>query len=225
MKESVVVRIMLVDDHEVVRRGMAAILEGYAGMEIVAEAGDGWTAVALAVEKRPDVIVMDVGMDELNGFEATRRILKLLPATEVLILTMHHSEQLVRDVIEAGARGYVMKGDAGRQLLEAVRSLARHEPYFTSEIAARVYQEATEKPRRGRPRATGLTRREREVTQLLAEGKNNREAAERLGLSVRTVETHRAKIMRKTNTDSLAELVMYAAREGIISSTRPPVRD
>jgi len=218
MKRAQPLRIMLVDDHEVVRRGMAAILEGYAGMEIVAEAGDGRTAVALALEKLPDVIVMDVGMDELNGFESTRHILKQLPKTEVLILTMHHSEQLVREVIEAGARGYVMKGDAGKQLLEAVQSLARHQPYFTSEIAARVYEESRQTPRRGRPRATGLTRREREVTQLLTEGKNNRETAERLGLSVRTVETHRAKIMRKTSTHSLPELVKYAAREGIISA-------
>jgi len=209
-------KILLVDDHEVVRRGLAAILEGYEGLEIVGEAADGWAAVQLAIDKQPDVIVMDVGLPELNGFEATRHILKLRPATEVLILTLHDGEQLVREVLAAGARGYVMKGDAGRHLLEAVRSLSRHEPYFTSEMAARVYAESQRTPRPGRPTASGLTQREREVTQLLAEGKSNREVAERLGLSSRTVETHRANIMRKTGTGSLAELVIYAAREGII---------
>jgi DNA-binding NarL/FixJ family response regulator len=210
-------RLMLVDDHEVVRRGMAALLEGNAGWQIVGEAGDGRSAVALALEARPDVVVMDVGMPELNGFEATRQILKVLPQTEVLILTMHDGEQLVREVIEAGARGYVLKSDAGRQLVAAVHSLGRHQPYFTSAIAARVYAEARQSPRRGRPPAIGLTPREREVLQLLAEGHNNREVADRLGRSVKTIETHRARLMRKVRVGSLAELVRYAVREGIVA--------
>jgi DNA-binding NarL/FixJ family response regulator len=211
------VRLLLVDDHEVVRRGLAALLEGNDEWEIVGEAGDGRSAVKLAEETRPDVIVMDVAMPELNGFEATRQILKAAPKTEVLILTLHDGEQLVRDVIEAGARGYVLKSDAGRELVAAVSSLARHQPYFTSAIAARVYEESRRKPARGRPAASGLTRREREVLQLLAEGCNNREVADRLGLSVKTIETHRARVMRKVGVGSLAELVRYALREGIVA--------
>jgi DNA-binding NarL/FixJ family response regulator len=210
-------KVLLVDDHEVVRRGLAALLDVNPGWQIVGEAEDGRHAVRLAQETRPDVVVMDVGMPELNGFEATRQILKVLPETEVLILTMHDGEQLVREVIAAGARGYVLKSDAGRELVAAVHSLARHQPFFTSQMAARVYAEATQQPRRGRPAALGLTRREREVLQLLAEGRNNREVAERLGLSVKTIETHRARVMRKVGAGSLAELVRYAVREKIVA--------
>lgn len=211
-------RLLLVDDHEVVRRGMAALLEGHEGWQIVGEAADGRSAVKLAEETRPDVVVMDVGMPELNGFEATRQILKVLPQIEVLILTLHDGEQLVREVIDAGARGYVLKSDAGRQLVAAVHSLARHQPYFTSEIAARVYAEARHQPHRGRPATLGLTRREREVLQLLSEGHNNREVGVRLGISVKTIETHRARVMRKVGVRSLAALVRYAVREGIVAS-------
>ncbi len=209
--------ILLVDDHEVVRRGLAALLEGNDEWKVVGEAADGRTAVQLALEMRPDLVLMDVGMPELNGFEAARQIRATLPNTEVLILTMHDGEQLVREVIAAGARGYVLKSDAGRQLLAAVRSLALHRPYFTSEIAAKVYAELQSKPRRGRPPSLGLTRREREVVQLLAEGHNNREVAERLGRSPKTIETHRARVMRKVGAGSLAELVRYAVREGIVA--------
>ena len=210
-------RLLLVDDHEVVRRGMAALLDGNDGWEIVGEAADGRRAVTLATETRPDVVVMDVAMPELNGFEATRQIRKALPQTEVLILTLHDSEQLVREVIDAGARGYVLKSDAGRQLVAAVSSLGRHQPYFTSAIAAKVYAETQQEPRRGRPPTIGLTRREREVLQLLAEGNNNREIADRLGRSAKTIETHRARLMRKVNAGSLADLVRYAIREGIVT--------
>lgn len=217
MKEAPL-RLMLVDDHEVVRRGLAALLESSAGWEIVGEAADGRSAVTLAEEVQPDVVVMDVGMPELNGFEATRQILKVRPQIEVLILTMHDGEQLVREVIDAGARGYVLKSDAGRHLVAAVHSLARHQPYFTSEIAARVYAETRQPRRRGRPPVIGLTPREREVLQLLAEGHNNREVADRLKRSVKTIETHRARLMRKVQVGSLAELVRYAVREGIVAS-------
>lgn len=210
-------KLLLVDDHEVVRRGMAALLEGREGWEIVGEASDGRSAVKLAQATRPDVVVMDVVMPELNGFEATRQILKVLPRTEVLILTMHDGEQLVREVIAAGARGYILKSDAGRQLVAAVHSLGCHQPYFTSQIAAKVYDESRACPRRGRPASVGLTRREREVLQLLSEGHNNREVAERLDRSVKTIETHRARLMRKVNAGSLAELVRYAVREGIVA--------
>jgi DNA-binding NarL/FixJ family response regulator len=217
MSDSVSLKLLLVDDHEVVRRGLAALLEGNDGWQIVGEAEDGRSAVSLAQETLPDVVVMDVGMPELNGFEATRQILRVLPHTEVLILTMHDGEQLVREVIDAGARGYVLKSDAGRQLVAAVHSLGRHQPYFTSQTAARVYEESCQQPRRGRPASIGLTRREREVLQLLAEGCHNREVADRLGRSVKTIETHRARLMRKVGVGSLAELVRYAVREGIVA--------
>lgn len=211
------IKLLLVDDHEVVRRGMAALLEGFEDCRIVGEAADGRHAVRLALETRPDVIVMDVAMPELNGFEATRQILKILPRAEVLILTMHDGEQIVREVIDAGARGYVLKSDAGRELVAAVQSLARHQPFFSSALAAQVFAEAQRAPRRGRPSAIGLTPREREVLQLLAEGCNNREVARRLDRSVKTIETHRARLMRKLDVASLAELVRYALREGIVS--------
>lgn len=217
MNPPAVLKLLLVDDHEVVRKGLAALLEGNEAWQIVGEAADGRSAVKLARSTVPDIVVMDVGMPELNGFEATRQILKVLPQTEVLILTMHDGEQLVREVIAAGARGYVLKSDAGRQLVAAVHSLGRHQPYFTSEIAARVYAESCALPRRGRPASIGLTRREREVLQLLAEGHNNREVAERLERSVKTIETHRARLMRKVGAGSLAELVRYAVREGIVA--------
>lgn len=210
-------RILLVDDHEVVRRGLASLLDGNEGWEIVGEASDGRTAVRLVIEQQPDVVVMDVRMPELNGFEATSRILKLRPQTEVLVLSLDDGEQVVREVIAAGARGYVLKSDAGRYLVEAVRSLGRHQPYFTSRIAARVFAEAQRRRRPGRPRADGLTRREREVLQLLAEGHNNREVALRLDRSVKTIETHRARLMRKVGVASLAELVRYAVREGVVA--------
>ena len=210
-------KILLVDDHEVVRRGLASLLECHDGCEIVGEAGDGRSAVSLARQTEPDVVVMDVGLPELNGFEATLQIRAALPRTEVLILTTHDGEQLVREVIAAGARGYVLKSDAGRQLVAAVRSLGKHRPFFTSKIAAKVYADSSRLRGRGRPRSVGLTPREREVLQLLAEGKHNREVAERLVLSVKTVETHRARIMRKVGVDSLAGLVRYAVREGIVA--------
>ncbi len=210
-------KILLVDDHEVVRRGLASLLECHDGWEIVGEAGDGRSAVSLARETEPDVVVMDIGMPELNGFEATLQIRAALPRTEVLILTTHDGEQLVREVIAAGARGYVLKSDAGRQLVAAVRSLGKHRPFFTSKIAAKVYADSSRSRGRGRPRSVGLTPREREVLQLLAEGKHNREVAERLVLSVKTIETHRARIMRKIGVDSLAGLVRYAVREGIVA--------
>lgn len=211
-------KLMLVDDHEVVRRGVAALLESHPGWMIVAQAADGRSAVQLAAEHRPNVVVMDIGMPELNGFEATRQLRNALPETEVLILTMHESEHLVREVIDAGARGYVLKSDAGLDLVAAVESLSRHEPFFTSVLASKVFAEGTRPPQRGRPTVVGLSKREREVLQLLAEGHPNRVVAERLKLSVKTVETHRARIMRKLGVESLAELVRYAVRENIVTA-------
>ena len=213
-------KVLLVDDHELLRRGVAALLTGHGGWTVVGEAADGRSAVQLAEQTRPDVVVMDISMRELNGFEATRQIHRSRPETEVLIFTMHESEHLVRATIAAGARGYVLKSDASQQLVAAVEALGRHEPYFSSRVAARVFEEVTppRRQRRGRRRVAGLTQREREVVQLLAEGRHNREVAEKLAISVKTAETHRARVMRKLKVDSLAELVRYAVREGIVEA-------
>lgn len=220
MSAALPLRVLLVDDHELLRRGVAALLTGHAGWTVVGEASDGRSAVRMAEETRPDVVVMDIGMRELNGFEATRQIHQSRPETQVLIFTMHESEHLVRETIAAGARGYVLKSDASQQLVAAVEALSRHEPYFSSRIAARVFEEVSlpKRPRRGRRRESGLTQREREVVQLLAEGLHNREVAARLGISVKTAETHRARVMRKLGVASLAELVRYAVRENIVEA-------
>jgi DNA-binding NarL/FixJ family response regulator len=175
--------------------------------------------VALARELQPDVVVMDLGMPGLNGFEATRQLRRSHPSLEVLALSMHESEQLIREVIAAGAQGYVLKNEAGVELLAAIRSLREHRPFFRSRAATaamEAFQSAARKKRTGRSRV--LTARERETLQLLAEGKTNREAAETLGISVKTVETHRARLMRKLQVDSTAGLVRYAIRNNIVQA-------
>jgi DNA-binding NarL/FixJ family response regulator len=176
-----------------------------------------------AVEKtkklRPDVVVMDIAMPELNGLEATRQILKAAPRTGVLILTMHESEQLVREVLEAGAQGYVLKSDAGRDLVAAVEALSRHKVFFTSSVAKIVLEGyrkmGSQADASGEPPSL-LSPREREIIQLLAEGKSNNEVAEALYISAKTVETHRAHIMEKLNLHSITELVRYAIRNKIV---------
>jgi DNA-binding NarL/FixJ family response regulator len=212
-------RILLADDHEVVRKGMRALLEVRPGWEVCAEAANGREAVELAKWTKPDVVVMDISMPELNGLEATRQILKALPRTEVLILTLHESEQLVRRVVESGARAYVLKSDAARNLVEGVAALGHHKAFFSSQVATVVVESSLE-----RGKTTGrtnrhrdlLTPREQEVAQLLAEGKSNKEIGVTLGVSVHTVETHRSKIMRKLGTHSLSGLIRYALRNKIV---------
>ena len=214
------VRILMADDHEIVRRGLRAMVEACESWRVVAEASTGRQAVEMAMELKPDLVIMDIGMPELNGLEATRQILRDRPSTEILILTMHASEQLVREVLDAGARGYILKSDAGRELVTAVESLANHRPYFTSTVSEMVLQgflrpeAATEEAHLRSP----LTPREREIVQLVAEGKSNKEVASALDISVKTVETHRARIMAKLNLRSVGELVRYAVRNGIVQA-------
>ena len=213
------IRILLADDHEVVRRGLRALLETHAGWEVCGEAADGRAAVELAQKLTPDIVVMDIGMPQLNGFEATRQILERTRGIEVLVLSVHDSEQLVREVIGAGARGYVLKSDAGRDLVAAVEALLRREPFFSPSVALSVRGSdlKVSGPKRPSLRPAGeLTRREREVLQLLAEGRANKAVAKLLGISVKTAETHRARIMRKLGMKSLADLVRYAIRNGFI---------
>jgi DNA-binding NarL/FixJ family response regulator len=210
-------RILLADDHEIVRRGLKDLLEAEAGWQIVGEAATGREAVAKAKLLKPDVAILDIRMPELNGLEATRQIRQALPRTEILILTMSDSEQLARTVLEAGAHGYLLKSDAGRDLVAAVDSLRQHRPFFTSEIARMVLQGFLKLGNSGVAGIPGdpLTGREREIIQLLAEGKSNKEVAAALGISLKTAETHRANIMRKLDLHSTSDLVHYAVRNGI----------
>jgi DNA-binding NarL/FixJ family response regulator len=210
------VRILIADDHEVVRQGVRTVLEGQAGWVVCGEASTGREAVAKAVDLRPDIVVLDISMPELNGFEATRQIRRVLPA-KILILTVHESEQVVTEVLDAGAHGYVLKADAGRKLIEAIRALLRHQEFFTERVhvttARRVGPRRAAAARRGPGR---LSPREREVLQLLTEGKSNKEIGTVLGTTTRTAETHRAHILAKLNLHSMSELVRYAIRNGII---------
>jgi DNA-binding NarL/FixJ family response regulator len=210
-------RLLVADDHEVVRHGLRALLESEPGWAVVAEAVSGREAVQKTVELAPDVVVLDITMPELNGLEATRQILKLRPECAVLILTVHESEQVVREVLDAGARGYILKSDAGRDLVAAVASLREGKAFFTSRVARMVVEGFRGgSASAGAPARRGLTAREREIVQLLAEGRSNKEVAARLGISAKTAETHRTNIMRKLDFHSMSELVRYAIRNKMV---------
>lgn len=220
MNETAPTRILLVDDHEVVRRGLRALLETHPGWVVCGEAADGRTAVRLARSLVPHIVVMDLIMPELNGLEATRQILDKDRQVQILVLSMHESDQAVREVLAAGARGYVLKSDAGRDLVAAIEALLRGRPFFTSRVAANIHElEFKARPGRRAFKPLGqLTAREREVLQLLAEGRTNKEVGHLLGISVKTAETHRARVMRKLSVDSVADLVRYAIRNGFIAA-------
>lgn len=212
-------RILVADDHAVVRLGLRVLLESHAGWQVCTEAANGREAVESIRRSKPDVAVLDISMPELNGLETARQIRKLSPRTEILILTMHDSEEIAREVLEIGARGYLLKSDADRELVAAVEALEKHKPYFTTSVSQLVlesYLRPGSRTRRRQP--TSLTPREREIVQLLAEGKTNKEVASKLGLSVKTVETHRANIMRKLNLGSFGDLVRYAIRNKIVEA-------
>lgn len=211
-------RILLADDHDIILRGLRSLLEMQPGWTVCGEAGNGRAAAALARDLRPDIVIMDLKMPQMNGLEATQAVRKACPAAQVLILSMYESEQYVRDVLAAGARGYVMKSDAGHELVEAVRALAAGQPFFSSSVAGTAERSgwAPFAPHSLKRNRSGLTRREREVAQLLAEGASNKGVADQLKISVKTVETHRARIMSKLGLKSVAELVLYAIRNGMI---------
>ena len=210
------VRILIADDHEVVRRGIAAQIAQRPDWEVVAEANNGRDAVELALRLEPTLIVLDLSMPELNGLEATRQIRRELSQTEVLIFTMHETEQLIREVLAAGARGYVLKSDAGRILMAALDTLLEGGSFFTPKVGRMVVDGYLRQPAPEEPGAGALSAREREIVQLLAEGKSNKEVAAALGITVKTAETHRGNIMRKCGFGSLADLVRYAIRNRII---------
>jgi DNA-binding NarL/FixJ family response regulator len=207
------VKILIADDHEVVRTGLRAVLEGRPGWTIVGEAADGRTAIETALATQPDVVILDYSLPLVNGSEATRQIRAKLPSTEVLIFTMHDSEALVRDILAAGARGYVLKSDAQRYLATAVESLAMHRPFFTGKVSEALVNAYLAKDN---VRTSVLTSRERRVVQLIAEGHTNKRMADLLSISVKTVESHRASAMRKLNTATTAALIRYAVRNNIV---------
>lgn len=216
-------RILLADDHEVVRAGLRALLEEQSGWEVVAEAADGRDAVDKATKLKPDVVVIDIAMPSLNGLEAVRQIVKSVPNTKVLVLTMYDSDPLIQQVLQAGARGYLLKSDAGRDLVSAIDALRRNKTFFTPKVSQMVLEgyldkSPKEKEAEEEPESLRLTSRQREIVQLLAEGKSSKEVAAVLGLSVKTAETHRANIMRKLDCHSVTELVRYAIRNHIIAA-------
>lgn len=208
-------RILLADDHEIVRQGARALIERRAEWEVCGEAGDGRTAVALAEKLQPDIAIIDLGMPELNGLEATRQIKRAMPTCEVLVFTGEDDDRLIHDVFAAGARSYILKNDISAHLVAAIEALSQHKHYFTTKISEVVFARYLD----GKSAAAGgreLTPREREILQLLAEGKSNKEVAATLGISIKTAETHRATIMKKLDFNSFADLVRYAIRQKII---------
>jgi DNA-binding NarL/FixJ family response regulator len=219
-------RILVADDHEVVRRGLCALLRAQPDWEVCGEASNGREAVEQAVKLRPEVVILDIGMPNLNGLEATRQILKENPRIKVLILTLHDSDQVVQQVLNAGARGFLLKSDAARDLVAAVEALRRDKIYFTPKVASMVldgYLRRDNAPvPQDIPGRSRLTPREREIVQLLAEGKSSKEVAVALGLSVKTAETHRSNIMRKLALHSVSDLVLYAVRNNIVHVVQQP---
>ena len=207
------IRILLADDHALVRQGFRMILAAQPDMEIVGEAGNGREAVELAEKLQPDVVVMDVAMPELNGIEATRRLAASAPRTRVLALSMHKDSVYVREILRAGARGYLLKDSVDADLVAAVRAVAKGEGYLSPAVSDAVL---TDYRRHVTDPIDLLTSREREVLQMIAEGKTNKEIATTLNLSVYTVEAHRGRIMEKLNLHSTGELVRFALRNGLI---------
>lgn len=214
-------RILVADDHDILRRGLKQLLSSHPGWEVCGEARTGRDAVSLSEERKPDIVVIDISMPDLNGLEAARRIRKALPKTGIIILTLHFSDQLVKDIVEVGARGYVMKADADRDLVNAVEALANHRTFFTARAAEMLLKDFSDRISSPQPVSSPrsrLTSREREIVQLLAEGKSSKEVAVVLGISVKTAETHRANVMRKLQVHSVSELVRYAIKNSIIEA-------
>lgn len=219
-------RILIADDHEVARRGIRALLESHAGWEVCAEAKDGRDAVELSDSTKPHIALLDIGMPNLNGLEAARQISAASPEVAILILTMHDSDNMVREVLRAGARGFLLKSDAGRDLVAAVEALQLHRTFFTRRVSQMVLDGFLDRENRGEKgepidrsddgSGESLTAREREVIQLLAEGRTSKEVAVTLNLSVKTAETHRTNLMRKLGLHSVADLTRYAVRNGIV---------
>jgi len=210
------VRILLADDLAVVRRGLRVLFDARQNFEVCAEASDGRDAVELALHHKPDVAILDISLPIMNGIEVTREICNELPGTEVLIFASYQRENEIRDVLHAGARGYVLRSDADEQIIRATEALAQHRPFFSDQVSAKLLDSFIEKAGSGHG-PPPLTERERKVVQLIAEGNSNKNTAVLLSISVKTVETHRTASMRKLDIHSTAQLVRYAFREGLVS--------
>jgi len=213
-------RILVADDHGLVRRGARALLQARHGWRVVGEAANGREAVEKAIELKPDVAVVDIGMPELDGVEVARQIREAVPHTKVLVLTMHESDQMVRRALDAGARGYLLKSDLTDCLAKAVKAVSEGKRFLTpkvSEIVLEGFLKTRSQHQQGERAGARTTPREIEIIRLLAGGKTNKEIAAALGITVRTVETHRAKIMLKLGLHSLTELIHYAIRHKIVS--------
>lgn len=214
-------RILIADDHEVVRQGLRALVDGHSGWEVCGEASDGWQAVTKTAELKPDVVALDIGMPNLNGLDAARQILRNDPRQRVLIITVYESEEVATAAMEAGARGVLLKSEAAREFMAALEALQHNAYYFRPRGGVEWHNPA----RSGRqtPKRNTLTRRERQVIQLLAEGKSTKEVARLLELSVKTAETHRSNIMGKLGLHSVSELVLYAVRNQIVQAITPAI--
>lgn len=212
-------KILVADDHDLMRRGLRDILTAHPGWSVCGEAQTGTEAVAKAKALKPDVAILDINMPELNGLEAAKQIRTASPKTELLVLSVHYSDQLVRDIVDAGIRGYMIKSDADKDLLTAVDALANHQPYFTPAaidvIGHGLFNRRSSESSEMKDR---LTAREREVVRLIAEGKSSKDVGTVLDMSVKTVETHRANVMRKLQVHSVSELVRYAIRNQIVEA-------
>jgi two-component system response regulator NreC len=218
---AVPLRILIADDHDVMRDGSRAVIERQPGWQVCGTAGTGREAVSEAIKLKPDIVIMDMTMPELNGVDASIQIKRHLPQTEILIFSGHETDQLIREVFESGAKSFICKSEAHHFLIEAIQSLARHKPFFTSKVSeilfAGMLSRSAGSSQESQP-AQRLSNREREIVQLLAEGRSNKQVANSLGISVRTAETHRASILRKLSLDSVASLVRYAIRNNMIQA-------
>ena len=211
------IRILLADDHKIVRQGLRTLLEQEPDMEVVAEAEDGRIAVRLARELAPQVVIMDVGMPDLNGIEATRQVLADTPGLKVIALSMHSDRRFVVNMLKAGASGYLLKDSAFEELAAAIRVVMLNKTYLSPGVSDIVIKDYVQGPREDSSVFSVLTPREREVLQLMAEGKSTKQIADRLHVSIKTIETHRQQIMTKLGIHSVAELTKYAVREGLSS--------
>jgi DNA-binding NarL/FixJ family response regulator len=218
-------RILIADDHEVVRRGLSTLLQTHEGWEICGEAKDGREAVDMARQLKPDVVILDVGMPNLNGLAATRLLSQQNPQQKIIVLTITDSDEVIREALDAGARGFVLKSDAARDLVSAVEALQHNRMFFTARVNDMVLAGFLDKghtaARGEAPRLPKLTSREHEVVQLLAEGKSSKEVATLLNLSTKTAETHRSNIMRKLGFHSIRDIVVYAIKNNIIQVQMP----
>jgi DNA-binding NarL/FixJ family response regulator len=211
------IRLLLADDHRLVRAGLRALLHSLEGVQVVAEAGNGYDALKLAEQHRPDIVIMDIGMEGLNGLEAAARLAKFTPAPRVIMLSMHANEEYVRRSLQAGAAGYLLKGAEPAELELALQAVMRGETYLTPAVSKQVVQDYLQSGGIKADPLRDLTPRQREVLQLIAEGNSTKEIASRLNLSIKTVETHRGELMNRLDIHDVAGLVRYAIRTGLVT--------